>query len=276
MSNENTPGYEQASLVGRLTSGLANRRFGFFFAELVLVIVGVLGALAVDGWISDARDRRTETTYLELLARDIEGIRNQGNLQIEFEKERIVAAAKVYAALSVPDPSTKYEEVGPDLALLIARRTLRLTSATYDQMVSSGHLQLIRNHELRNNIVRFFDEMDRNERIIDNNNRELVDDVFTPFIMRAGITGLKPARTLEATDTLNRANALVYESLGETFVPPVDRVLQAPADADSWNDIRRNVLFRMRIAATGQALAERALEHTADIQDEIAAELDGR
>ena len=47
---------EQLSLLGRLTGSLVNRRFGFFFAELVLVIAGVLIALAVDGWISDMRD----------------------------------------------------------------------------------------------------------------------------------------------------------------------------------------------------------------------------
>jgi hypothetical protein len=155
----------QLSITGRLIDSLINRRIGFFIAELVLVIAGVLIALAVDGWISDSHDRRTEAVYLELLARDIEGIRHQVDLQIEFEQEKIDVGARAYEALITPDPRTKQAEIGSLMAMLISRRTVSLSSATYDQMVSSGHLQLIRNHELRNSIVRLFATLDRNQQI---------------------------------------------------------------------------------------------------------------
>jgi len=270
------PNVEELTLLGRLTNSLVNRRPGLFVAELVLVVAGILIALAVDGWISDSRDRQTEAVYLELLARDIEGIRHQVDLQIEFEKERIDIAATAYAALTTADPRTKRAEIGSLLAMLVTRRTLSLSSATYDQMVSSGHLQLIRNLELRNMIVRFFAELERIERVTDNNNRELIDDVFIPFIMHTGITALQRAGKLQVTSTLNRANAIVYERLGPEFSLPEDRVLSEPAESDSWNDIRRNVLFRMRIAATGQALVESTVDQTNDIVTAIAAELGGR
>jgi hypothetical protein len=266
----------QLSLIGRLTDNLINKRTGFFVAELILVIAGVLIALAVDGWISDARDRQTEAVYLELLARDVEGIRQQAELQIEFENERIGAASRAYAALTSADPRSKRTEIGSALALLVSRRTISLRSATYDQMVSSGHLQLIRNHELRNRIVAYFAAMERNERITDNNNRELIDDVFVPFVMHAGITALQRPNVAQVTATLNRGNEIVYERLGSDFSFPEDRVLLAPAEADSWNDIRRNVLFRMRIAAAGQALAEGTVNQTLEISTAITAELNSR
>lgn|GEM_PF-1707461 len=267
---------EELTVLGRLTNSLRNRRLGLFVAELILVIAGIVIALAVDGWISDARDRQTEVVYLQLLARDIEGIRHQVDLQIEFEKERIDIAASLYAALTTSDPKTKRAEIGSLLAMLVTRRTLSLSSATYDQMVSSGHLQLIRNHELRNMIVRFFAELERTERVTDNNNRELIDDVFIPFIMHTGVTALQRPGKLQVTSTLNRANAIVYERLGPDFSLPEDRVLAEPAEADSWNDIRRNVLFRMRIAATGQALAESTVDQTNQIAMAIATELGDR
>lgn len=240
------------------------------------MIAGVLVALAVDGWISDSHDRQTESVYLELLARDIEGIRHQADLQIEFEKEKIDTAARAYAALSTSDPRTKRTEIYSSLAMLVSRRTLSLSSATYDQMVSSGHLQLIRNHELRNRIVRFFATMERNERITDNNNRALIDNVFVPFVMRAGISAFPPLETMQVTATLNRGTAIAYERLGPAFSLPEDRVLSEPAESDSWNDIRRNVLFRIRIAAAGQALAESTVDEINDIATAIAAELNGR
>lgn len=266
----------QLTLISRMTDSLVGRRWGFFFAELILVVAGILGALAIDGWISDSRDRQTEDVYLELLVRDIQEIRHQVDLQIEFEKEQIETATTAYVALANSDPTTKRAEIGSLLALLVSRRTLSLSSATYVQMVSSGHLQLIRDHQLRNRIVRFFAEMERIEQIIDNNNRELVDDVFIPFILRIGVTGIQRAENLQVIGTLNRANAILYERLGADFTIPEDRVLLAPAEADSWNDIRRNVLFRMRIAAVGQALSEDTVEQTNNIVKAIAAELGGQ
>jgi len=270
------PDEQQITFLGRLISSLLNRRLGFFVAELVLVISGVLVALAVDGWISDSHDRQTENVYLELLARDIEGIRHQANLQIEFEKEKIDTAARAYAALTTSDPRTKQTEIRSSMSMLVTRRTLSLRSATYDQMVSSGHLQLIRNHELRNKIVRFFVTMERNERITENNNRELIDNVFVPFVMRVGISVSQRLETMQVTASLNRANAIVHERLGAAFSLPEDRILSEPAESDSWDDIRRNVLFRIRMAATGQALAESTLDETDDIATAIAAELNGR
>lgn len=272
MINKDAP-EEELTLVGRLTSSLFKLRLGFFVAELVLVVVGVLIALAVDGWISDSRDRQTERVYLELLVRDIEGIRRQADLQIEFEQERIDAAARTYKALSSSDPRAKRSEIRSALALLITRRTVNMRSATYDQMVSSGHLQLITNHELRNEIVRFFAEMERNEQIMNNNNRELIDDVFVPFVMRIGVSALVQPDVTQVTTTLNRSNAIVYERLGSEFSLPEDRVLLEPAEAESWNDMRRNVLFRMRIAAAGLSLTESTLDQISDIATAIDAEL---
>lgn len=138
------------------------------------------------------------------------------------------------------------------------------------------HLQLIRNHELRNRIVRFIAAMERNERITNNNNRELIDSVFTPFVMRLGISALQSPQTMQLTATQNRAAAIVYEHLGPEFSLPQDRVLSEPSESDSWNDIRRNVLFRMRIAAIGQALGERTMDEINDIAMAVADELSGR
>ena len=73
--------------------------------------------------------------------------------------------------------------------------------------------------------------------------------------------------------TLNRSNAIVYERLGSEFSLPEDRVLLEPAEAESWDDIRRNVLCRMRIAAAGLSLTESTLDQISDIATAIDAEL---
>ena len=276
LTNSDTRARKELSPSARIVSSLHERRLGHFLAELILIIAGILIALAVDGWISDFHDRQSEVVYLQLLARDIEGIQQQIHLQIEFEKQEVDAAARAYSALASPDPGSRHDEIQSALALLTVRRTLSLHSATYDQMVSSGHLQLIRNHDLRNRIVRYFAAMKRVERITDNNNRELIDNVFIPFMMRAGITGVTHSAGSQVIDVLKRGDAIMSERLGAGFRFPTDRVLTAPAEAESWDDIRRNVLFRMEIASTGQALAESTLDETQAITSAIGTELNGR
>jgi len=265
---------DQSTLTGRLTDSLLNWRLGFFIAELVLVVTGILIALAIDGWVNDARDRRAEDVYLELLVRDIEEIRQQANLQIEFEKDKIETGANAYAALSEADPRTKKSEIALLLSVLSSRRTLSISSATYNEMVSSGHLELIRNRKLRDSILRFFAQMELNELIVEKNNRSLIDEVYTPFLMRVGIS--VSIRSNELVPALSRANRILVESLGPDFTPPEDRVLSEPPDSDSWNDIRRNVLFRIRIASVGQSNAQAIVDNTYGIAQEIATELDRR
>ncbi|MGD8930340.1 MAG: hypothetical protein PVI22_15320, partial [Lysobacterales bacterium] len=114
------------------------------------------------------------------------------------------------------------------------------------------------------------------ERITANNNRELVDDVFIPFMMRAGITAVARPEGSQVIDILKRGHAMMSGRLGADFQFPTDRVLTAPPEADSWDDIRRNVLFRMDIASTGQALAESTLDETQAITTAITTELNGR
>lgn len=264
------------SSLGRLTANLMSRRPGQFIVELVLIVVGILIALAIDGWAGDARDRQTEQVYLELLVRDVREIRGQIGAQIEFEEDKVDTGARAYAALSAPDPRINKAEIRSLLGLLSGRRTLSLNSATYSQMVSSGHLQLIRKRELRNQIVRYFAQLERSERIAEKNNQVLMDEVYIPFLMRAGITIRVQPDANRLVNNLSQADRLLQERLGPDIDYPEDRVLDAPADADSWNDIRRNVLWRTRIAAVGRSLAQTVLDETDHIIVAIQAELGTR
>jgi len=262
----------QLSLLSRLTAGLVERKWGFLFAELVLLVTGILIALAIDGWVGDARDRQTEAVYLELLSRDIDEIRQQAILQVEFEKNQIHIGIEANEILDSPDLKTKKARLGSLLGGLSTRRTLNLRSATFDEIVSSGHLQLIRNRELRHKLMRFFALMELRERIAEKNNQDLIDDVYIPFLMRTGIT--VRAEHQDSIAALNRSTEILNERLSPVVVYPEDRILSAPAESDTWNDIKRQLLFRIRIAAVGQAGAELILVATDNISTAIASELE--
>ena len=250
------------------------RKFGTLFAELVLIVAGILIALAIDGWVSDREDREQESAYLELMARDVAELIHQAEEQILFEQDKVAVAARVLKLLADPNPAAHRDEFGLLLTALQARRTVSLISATYDQMVSSGHLQLIRNRELRDKIVRHFAQMERFEQIFANNNRDLIDDIYGPFLLATGITPRFGRASSVAV--IQRGEVIMREQLGPDFTSPPDEVLGRTADADSWGMIRRNVILRLRVASVGQALAEGIKADMQEIADELVKELAAR
>ena len=265
---------EVTGSLGRMSENLLGRRFRYFFAELVLVVAGILIALAIDGWAEDRRERDAETEYLELLLRDAREIGKEAELQLAFEQDMVRVAAAAYAMLDSADPAASAAALGVAISSMTIRRTVNLGSATYEQMVSSGHLQLIQSRELRDRLVRHFADMRRSEQIFGKNNQDLIDDVIVPYVLRAGISnyptesGIIPA--------LNRTAEIQKAALGADFRPSLDAVLTQPPDAESWNDMRRQVLFRLNIAANGQSRAEQALEQNREIAAAIEAELGAR
>ena len=261
-------------IVNRIAQGLRRQDWFTAILELVILIIGIYIGLQVDDWVSERQDRETETMYLELLARDVAELQQQVDAQRAFEKDKVEAAARAYRLLTTADPAAHQAELGGLLTSLSGRRTLSLVSATYEQMVSSGHLQMIRDPELRDKIVRLFALLKRDEQIIGKNNQDLVDDIFGPFLLQAGISPRFERHDTEAA--LNRAAAVIAEQLGQDYEVPADTVFSQPAEAESWSDIRRNVLYRMRIASVGQVKAEDIAAYMQEIADALAEELAGR
>ena len=261
-------------IITRIAQGLRRQDWFTAVLELVILVIGIYIGLQVDDWVSERRDRETETMYLELLARDVQELQQQVEGQRAFEKDKVDAAALAYKLLTTENPAAHHIELGALLTALSGRRTLSLISSTYEQMVSSGHLQLIRDSELRDKIVRHFALLKRDEQIFGKNNQDLVDDIYGPFLLQAGISIRFDRRDTEAT--LNRGAQIMAEQLGSEYEVLPDTVLSRPPEAESWSDIRRNVLFRMRVAAVGQAKSENIAAFMQEIADELAEELKGR
>lgn len=262
------------TITSQLVESARLRKFGSLAAELVLIVAGILIALAIDGWAADREDRDRETTYLELLVRDIAEQQQEAAAQLAFERNKVAKARRAYTLLKSENPAAHQAELGALLTDLAERRTVYVSSATYDQMVSSGHLRLVRNQDLRDQIVRHFARMARNEKIIGKNNQDLIDDIFAPFLLRVGISLRFEAMTTESV--ISRGTEILLDSLGEDFATPADAALKRAPDAGSWDDIRRNVLFRMRIAAVGQALAETLVQEADEMARSIDVELAAR
>jgi hypothetical protein len=72
------------------------------------------------------------------------------------------------------------------------------------------------------------------------------------------------------------ANAILLDALGPDFSWPRDIVLRQPRNVSTWDDLRRQVLYRMRIAASGSTVGEGMIDSTLKLRSRIEEELKRR
>jgi len=269
MTGQHAAGQPSHGPAHRLSAALSGRQWPAFFTELVLIVVGILIALAIDGWMQDRQDNRTEIAYLHLLVEDLGQI--EGTLQqfADFETANMEIAAAVYNAIESYMLPADAGDLQKQLAALGARRTLQIVSAAYTDLTSTGNLALISNPELRGQIVRYFAEAERVALVIEKNNTAFIDGTYFRFLIDSGIT---PVFLASPEPMLATANQLAMDTLGDPALP-VDEILTRPPQDRSWDDIRRQVLFRLRIAAVGATLGGTAIESTRELSAAIEAEL---
>ena len=149
---------------------MSAKRFGKAFqaplTQFVIIVTGVLVALAADEWRGTRHDRMLEARYLERLRGDLEW--DTANFA-GFYNVALRAKAQLLRDLMANDALTRLmarESLVEDLSysgfvLLPANRP-----ATFEELQSTGNLSLIRDIELRGLLSRYYSGYDHISRVI--------------------------------------------------------------------------------------------------------------
>jgi hypothetical protein len=255
----------------RLAAAVRELRGAQVVLELVLLIAGILIALAVDGWIDDRRDERSERRYLELLQRDLDSNLDVLAETLEFEERQAAAAALAYRALQARTvPAQDREPVAAALNQLTARRTLRLARATYTDLLSTGNLRLIRNAALRDRVVDFYERAERTLLIRDRNNQMFVDQMYMPYLLDSALVSPRQSRDLPLIASTDSGFA---SRVGATGTVDDDRLWRLPPDAPEWSVLAGKVWYR-GLASQGALEQSRQLEQDVrSVRELVAGEL---
>ena len=256
--------------LGRTARSLLWRRWPEFVIEFILIIVGILTALAIDGWVQDRKDGRTEIAYLELLRDDLVQIEGQLQDYVDFETGILEDGVALFHALDSSNSERDPLQIQAGISRLGARKTLQIVSAAFTDLQSTGNLQVIRDRGLRQQIVGYFFQAERTELIIEKNNTAFVDRLYLPFMLNMGVTnGYAAPSDLNLVD----AEAQLTRALGDDVAWPYDEILEEPPEASSWDALRRQILFRAKIASIGVTAGRRAIDATREIRAAIEEEL---
>lgn len=86
--------------IRRIAGDLREVRWGHVLVEFVMLVVGILLALAVNNWVEDRRDARIERQYLERLVRDFDADLALLAELSEFERSQIDSGALAWRSLA--------------------------------------------------------------------------------------------------------------------------------------------------------------------------------
>lgn len=260
-------------ILRRITQHVKEQNWFAVGLDFFIVVAGILIAFQITNWSEARSARQLESEYMELLARDITTIETSLREQI-IQDQHIATNAKI-ALEKVNNRHLGIDplDIGQSLTSIFGRRTLALQSPAFAEMKSVGRLTLIQDTALRNRMISYFDEMQRLERVTEQNNEFFVEK-FTAFLRDSGL-GYVPLPTADCPPSLSYAacgsSGLFASVFGTEQTHAASEVLGAAVDDPLWAKVRSHIVWRGVIAGASVALAKQALENTRSLLTDIEA-----
>lgn len=135
--------------------------------EFLVVVLGILAAIAVDDWRQARADRGLEVYLLSSLLADLEADSADAARQVVLEQADRDAVDHLLAVLGhpyapdVPVRGMAVEEVGESLDELWSTGEVEVSDATFSEMVSTGSFRVIRDRALRRAISTYYQGAER-------------------------------------------------------------------------------------------------------------------
>lgn len=214
-------------------------------AEFVVIVIGVLVALAVDA-ARDTRDEQArETAYLQQLRTDLVATRESLAEAISVDERASASADRVIQALSSPGLAPADSLTAWTTAATNSSASFYPTMGTVTALVESGELRVIRDDAIRQEVLHYHSSVESALRIV---------DAVDPHTWR----------TIERLGVILSWSALLQPDQPQRF--PID---WASLAADRTFHA---ALYDLRLAATNRLFALRSLD--ASLQSLLDA-LDG-
>jgi len=154
----------------------ASKYLLYAIGEILLVVIGILIALGINNWNSQNKAKKTETEYycriIEDFDIDLENIDqrySKAEEQIEIGKSLIIDLHSL----------TKDKNYIMNTYLKVIRSDFFIPSkAAFDDIKSSGNLNVLSNIKVKNSLIRYYNEFDNIITQLSLNNEQMVQRAF--------------------------------------------------------------------------------------------------
>ena len=140
-----------------------------YFVELLVVIIGISIAFAIDKYAERRKETREMFLALRSVADDLErDINNFDNSQIPNNQARVDELDFVLGKLKNED--LKNDSLSLYIQRMLSSANSRVTTATYETLKSSGKLDNIPSHELKKAIINHYERNYKQSDYLSNSN----------------------------------------------------------------------------------------------------------
>jgi len=129
-------------------------------AEFLVIVIGVLVALAVDEWSSSVQERELEREYLQSLAIDLGEDSTAYAAALAPNVEEALTALRTIVPVArgiggMPSDTVEFLRLMRESTFSVTQFEERRT--TFEELLATGNLSLIRSAELRASIVSYYE-----------------------------------------------------------------------------------------------------------------------
>lgn len=146
--------------------------------EIVLVVIGILIALALNNWNSERLDRKEEQRYLLSFKNEIQSQLNELDMLEKLLTRKIADAESLLAGYQRTESFAKIDSFNYKLSWLMGTSGFPNINTTFNEINSSGTIGIIQNDSVRASLINFYQKNDDYERGYHTN----INNVFYPII----------------------------------------------------------------------------------------------
>ncbi|MFH6769749.1 DUF6090 family protein [Gaetbulibacter aquiaggeris] len=158
----------------------------YAIGEIILVVIGILIALAINNWKENQKLRNQEITYLNNLRDDLETQINMLDIYIDYENIIIDHSNDIIEHYELNEGFKNMDSIFPKLNDLTTRWTFSNANTTLLQMLNSNQINIIQNTKLKEELIGFNQQIDLFTRNTNINNTNLVDNLTTGTFISSG------------------------------------------------------------------------------------------
>ena len=158
----------------------------YAIGEIILVVIGILIALQINNWNESRKEKEIENRYITNILSDLKDQNASIDIQMESEKEFFKAAGKIIKSYQNNNALVLDNTFYRNATKITERKTFVITDPTFTDLISSGNINILKNVKYKNRLIKYYQELERIEKIIQNNNSLLVDQSYLSAYTKYG------------------------------------------------------------------------------------------
>ncbi len=163
-----------------------SKYFKYAIGEIILVVIGILIALSINNWNQSQKEKSIEAQYLKNIVRDLNEQLSSIEVQMKKEQSYYEAASYIIEDYNEDRAFTLDTTFHKRATALANRKTFVIIDPTYTDLISSGNINIIKNQDNKDKLLDYYQELERIEKIIQNNNSLLIDQHYLLTFLKNG------------------------------------------------------------------------------------------